>query len=165
LLLIGMFQRGWAQTPTWQYQVIAVLAVGGVVLGAWYMLYLVQRVFFGPLRQPRRDPAEPPVGDLSLREVCALAPLVVFIVWIGVQPQFFLQRMGPTLDELTASARNAADRQGTVERVESRKQPEGSGLGIEGSGFRDLPAGPAACVLAPTPGHPQSTGRERARVE
>jgi NADH-quinone oxidoreductase subunit M len=54
-ILLGMFQRGWAQAPAafgWQLLVIAVLAVSGVVLGAWYMLWLVQRVFFGPLREP-----------------------------------------------------------------------------------------------------------------
>jgi NADH-quinone oxidoreductase subunit M len=54
-ILLGMFQRGWSQAPAalgWQLLVIAVLAVSGVVLGAWYMLWLVQRVFFGPLREP-----------------------------------------------------------------------------------------------------------------
>ena len=49
----------------------AVLAVFGVVLGAWYMLWLVQRVFFGPLREPKQDQGEP-VADLSLpRDQCA----------------------------------------------------------------------------------------------
>jgi NADH-quinone oxidoreductase subunit M len=54
-ILLGMFQRGCAQAPAalgWQLLVIAVLAVSGVVLGAWYMLWLVQRVFFGSLREP-----------------------------------------------------------------------------------------------------------------
>ena len=40
--------------------------------------------------------------------VLALAPLVVMIVWIGVWPQFFLDRMTPTLDRLTAGAIRAA---------------------------------------------------------
>jgi len=55
LILLGMFQRGYAQAPAfYQYQwtAIAVLAVFGVVLGAWYMLWLYQRVFFGPLKEP-----------------------------------------------------------------------------------------------------------------
>ena len=33
------------------YKTMAVLATFGVVLGAWYMLWLVERVFFGPLRE------------------------------------------------------------------------------------------------------------------
>ncbi len=111
LLLIGMFQRAWGDAPTQYvmlYRVIAVAAVSGVVLGAWYMLYLVQRVFFGPLREPKHDPKEPPVRDLSTREICALAPLCVFILWIGLQPSFFLDRMSPTLDALTTPAMDIA---------------------------------------------------------
>ncbi len=110
LLLLGMFQRAWVQAST-AYWIMAVLAVSGVVLGAWYMLYLVQRVFFGPLREPQHDPAESPVRDLGFREIMALAPLVVLIVWIGVQPGFFLDRMSGTLDQVTASVQKAEKRQ------------------------------------------------------
>jgi NADH-quinone oxidoreductase subunit M len=105
LVLLGMFQRAWAESPPVlapQFKVIAVLAVSGVVLGAWYMLYLVQRVFFGPLKEPHHDEAHP-VGDLSLREILAVAPLVVFMVWLGVRPEPFRARMQPTLNAITAA--------------------------------------------------------------
>lgn len=110
LLLLGMFQRGWAEAPViWQSQlrVISVLATLGVVLGAWYMLWLVQRVFFGPLSEPipeasRQGHEAAPIRDLSVREVLALVPLAVFVVWIGLWPEFFLSRMAPTLNEITA---------------------------------------------------------------
>ena len=108
LLLLGMFQRGWAEAPlalAAQYRAISVLAVGGVVLGAWYMLGLVRRVFFGPLREPMRHTDAAPVRDLGMREILALAPLAALIVWIGVQPEFFVRRMSPTLDRLAAGAR------------------------------------------------------------
>jgi NADH-quinone oxidoreductase subunit M len=115
LLLAGMFQRAWADSSAelaWQLRTISVLSVLGVVLGAWYMLWLVQRVFFGPLKEPeaghlhsghdhRHD--HPPVRDLSLREVFALAPLAVFIFWIGLSPDFFLKRMQPTLNPIAAA--------------------------------------------------------------
>ena len=107
LVLLGMFQRGWADAPAAlavQYRVISVAALSGVVLGAWYMLALVLRVFFGPLREPAAEGRQPPVRDLNPREVLALSPLVVWIVWIGIQPGFFLDRMAPTLDRLTAGA-------------------------------------------------------------
>ena len=68
LILLGMFQRGWAAAPAdhWlQFRAIAVLAVSGVILGAWYMLWMYQRVFFGPLREPEPLPDHPPVRDLS----------------------------------------------------------------------------------------------------
>jgi NADH-quinone oxidoreductase subunit M len=113
LLLLGTFQRAFAESPAdvlVQYRVIAVAAVSGVVLGAWYMLWLVQRVFFGPLKEPHHDGGHAPVRDLSFREVMALAPLAVFVVWIGLHPQFFLSRMQPTLTELTGGATQSVER-------------------------------------------------------
>jgi len=101
LLLLGMFQRAWTSSP--QFLVIAVLAVSGVVLGAWYMLQLVARVFFGPLREPHVEHGgggAAAVSDLSWREIFALAPLVIPIFWIGLWPGFFLDRMRPALDRI-----------------------------------------------------------------
>jgi NADH-quinone oxidoreductase subunit M len=109
LVLLGMFDRAWsADAPAAlapQFRVISVLAVSGVVLGAWYMLQLVQRVFFGPLKEPHHGHDHAPVRDLDLREILAVAPLVVLIVWIGLQPDFFRRRMQPTLDQITAATK------------------------------------------------------------
>jgi NADH-quinone oxidoreductase subunit M len=125
LLLLGMFQRGWVEsTPfyAWQFRIISVLAVSGVVLGAWYMLLLVQRVFFGPLKEPKTNNLHGPVRDLCLREICTLVPLVIFIVWIGIQPRFFLDRMNPTLRNLSTGVRKAA------EDRDQRSEVRGPGL-------------------------------------
>jgi len=128
LLLAGMFQRGWVEmsaTGAVQYLVIAVLSVSGVVLGAWYMLYLIQRVFFGPVREPKHGPSHTAVADLCFREVASLAPLMVFVVWIGVQPRFFLDRMEPTLNRLTAKAAEAVQTQHNEPLVSSRQPVPG----------------------------------------
>jgi NADH-quinone oxidoreductase subunit M len=104
LLLLGMFQRAFAGGEnSWSthYRVISVLATSGVVLGAWYMLSLIRRVFFGPLVHREHAHA---VHDLKFREIVALVPLCVFIVWIGLQPGFFLERMAPALDKLSLNA-------------------------------------------------------------
>ncbi len=127
LILIGMFQRGFTGAAAgWgtQLQVISVLAVLGVVLGAWYMLWLVQRVFFGPLREPggHGDHAgdhQAPVRDLSPREILALAPLVVLIVWIGVAPQFLLNSMEPALRPISQAVEAAYHAPRSVPPVES----------------------------------------------
>ena len=162
LLLLGMFQRAWAETPgadplAWPLRAIAVGAVAGVVLGAWYMLWWVERLLFGPVREPstsgargapsasgeptERDATERadhmaagsasaiPDGsaaprDLSLREVAALAPLVVMIVWIGVQPGWFLARMAPSLDPI-ADTMDAAVSDATTRRC---FKPIGAGV-------------------------------------
>jgi NADH-quinone oxidoreductase subunit M len=115
LILIGMFQRAFTEAPSaliWTYRCMAVVSVFGVVLGAWYMLWLVQRVFFGPLKEG--DPAanHDHVRDLKPREVAALVPLVVFVFWIGLAPEFFLERIRPALGPLTRAATEAvAERQ------------------------------------------------------
>jgi NADH-quinone oxidoreductase subunit M len=113
LILLGMFQRAWTDAPAaWaaQYLAIAVLALSGVVLGAWYMLWLVQRVFFGPLKEPHAAGQHDVVGDLSIREILALAPLAVFVVWIGLRPDDFLSRMTPTLEAARMPAAQIVER-------------------------------------------------------
>ena len=104
LILLGAFQRAWAEGPApvaFSLRIVCVLAVFGVVLGAWYMLWLVQRVFFGPLREP---PTDHPVKDLSSREIGALLPLAVLAFWIGLFPNYFLQPMAPALEKSTRMA-------------------------------------------------------------
>jgi NADH-quinone oxidoreductase subunit M len=126
LLLIGMFQRAFgAAGSEWtaQYRVIAVLATSGVVLGAWYMLWLVARVFFGPLKERKHGPGAPGITDLCLREVCALAPLCVVIVWIGVQPRFFLDRMAPSIEQLSSHSMQAADRPSSADPNHPAEKP------------------------------------------
>lgn len=106
LVLLGMFQRAFVETPSSLlpgYHYIAILAVSGVVLGAWYMLQLIQRVFFGPLNEPHADGEHHEVRDMNLREILAVAPLCIFMVWIGLKPDVLRQRMEPTLTKITAA--------------------------------------------------------------
>ena len=124
LILAGAFQRGWSETTTAGESTLrwaSVLAVSGVVLGAWYMLWLVQRVFFGPIKEP---PAAHRVDDLSGREVVALLPLAVLVFWIGLYPRFFLDRMAPALNYSTAAARQVADSAETSATLASHSSTE-----------------------------------------
>ena len=58
----------------------------GIVLGAAYMLWMYQRVFFGPASELSAS-----MQDLGGRELLVLAPILVLIFWIGVAPGFFLE--------------------------------------------------------------------------
>ncbi len=153
LILVGAFQRAWAQDvtgPVVVYRVVSVLAVFGVVLGAWYMLWLYQRVFFGPVREPdveHHGEKEEPIRDLSSREIASLMPLVVLIFWIGLQPSFFLERMRPTLDRLTVGVMQTADGEQRSRVVE-----------VGQAGKRNLP-------VRPTNGAGWSVRGEESRVE
>jgi NADH-quinone oxidoreductase subunit M len=115
MVLIGIFQRGWqdynftGQTTT---MVLALLSLSGVVLGAWYMLQLVQRVLFGPLKEPIHDGDEHhDVTDLSPREIAALAPLVMFIVWIGLRPSDFVPPLDRSVRPIVAGTESALHKQ------------------------------------------------------
>src|SRR5258708_892411 len=63
----------------------ASFAAVGIVLGAAYLLWLYQRVFWGPLD----NPANKTVPDVNRRELGLLLALVVLMVWIGIKPAVF----------------------------------------------------------------------------
>jgi NADH-quinone oxidoreductase subunit M len=116
MILAGSFQRAWSGVaPQWSqpYLIMALLAVVGVVLGAWYMLQAVERVFFGGSREPPHSHA-PERCDLRWYEWTALAPLAVFVIWIGVMPGTFLAPVSAAIRESTAAATQAF-----AERMES----------------------------------------------
>src|SRR5436305_1613486 len=76
-ILVGAFNR------VWWWGLIAAL---GIVLGAAYMLWMYQRVFFGPLTNPDNRGLQ----DLNRREILYLAPLILLCFWIGLYPKPFL---------------------------------------------------------------------------
>ena len=61
----------------------AAWAVIGIVLGAAYLLWLYQRVMFGPVT----NPANEHLPDLNMREYATLIPLVLLAFWIGIYPK------------------------------------------------------------------------------
>ena len=91
LSLAGMFKM---------MPIYAVIGTSGVVLGAWYMLTMIQQGFFGPLREPHD--VHDPVSDMSPREACAFLPLAVMCVWIGVAPQPFIELMKPDIQAVVS---------------------------------------------------------------
>ena len=86
LTLVGTFQ-----TRRWW----AVIAVSGVVLAAVYLLWAFQRVFTG---EP--DEANANTPDLTWHERLTLAPLLVLIVFMGVFPTLFLERIEPSVNRV-----------------------------------------------------------------
>ncbi|HEY4118083.1 MAG TPA: proton-conducting transporter membrane subunit, partial [Byssovorax sp.] len=68
-------------------------AAAGVILAAVYMLGVVQKMFFGPNKNPKNQH----LPDLTARETLAVAPLVAMIFVIGLFPNVFLDRMKDTI--------------------------------------------------------------------
>lgn len=92
LILLGSFKAAWAHFIAHQEVfrlILMVFATSGVILGAYYMLWMVQRVFFGPLSNEKNKKLK----DLSLREGLVLIPFVIFVFWIGLYPKPYLNKM------------------------------------------------------------------------
>ena len=91
------------------------------------MLWLVQRVFFGPVKFEGHDQ----IHDLSWREIAALAPLAVLVFWIGVYPQFFLAPVSEPLNALIQPARTRLVGAAQPQQVAQPAQSESSGAEVK----------------------------------
>jgi NADH-quinone oxidoreductase subunit M len=83
LVLVGTFTR---------YRAYAVIATVGIILASLYILIMYQRTMTGPVSEPNRD-----MRDLSSREAWVIAPLVAFILFLGVYPQPVLDVINPAV--------------------------------------------------------------------
>ncbi|GBD95621.1 MAG TPA: NADH-quinone oxidoreductase subunit M [Nitrospirae bacterium] len=80
--------------------IFGVLAATGIILGAGYMLWLYQRVFFQDANPDYEASGRHPVSDLNMREVITLIPLFVLVFWIGFYPNTFLEYMHASVEHL-----------------------------------------------------------------
>ena len=85
-------------------KLMVVCALPGVALAAAYMLRMLQRVVYGGVRNP------PHAGilDLNWREVLTLAPLAVFVFWIGLHPQPFTRVLHASVERLVEQTSSAS---------------------------------------------------------
>jgi NADH-quinone oxidoreductase subunit M len=92
--LCGFVGEVFVVLATWNFsKVLAILAALTVVLTAAYILWTVQRVYFGT------NAAYKDYADMDLREVTIATPLVVFSVLLGIFPSYFLLSwMSPSID-------------------------------------------------------------------
>ena len=94
-------------------QVLAVVAASGVILGAVYMLVLVEKVFYGPIRHEENRH----LPDLSLREGLVLVPVIAFIGLMGLVPGPFLAPAKPAVDRLVQRFQQTEARLGLPTQV------------------------------------------------
>jgi NADH-quinone oxidoreductase subunit M len=119
LILVGAFQAN-----AWW----GILAASGVVLGAIYMLWMLQRVFFGEVTNEKNLGLK----DLSPREIFVFLPLIVMIFWLGVYSKPFTSRMEPAVtqfvEQMTAY-RVGMDARGGAPAGEALAGPAQDGAG------------------------------------
>jgi NADH-quinone oxidoreductase subunit M len=95
LILVGAFQVN---------RVLAAVATTGIIFAAVYLLWMYQRVIFGEVTHPENRS----LRDLTPREWALLAPILLFIVWIGVYPVAFTGKMEATVDALISQVQSKA---------------------------------------------------------
>jgi NADH-quinone oxidoreductase subunit M len=137
-ILRGVFEVN----KTW-----AAWGVIGIILGAAYLLWLYQRVMFGPVT----NPANEHLPDLNLREQATLVPLVLLALWIGVYPK-------PLFRYLDVPVRQI------VERVNPSYYPERATAPLEAVPAGAPGAAPAAVLELhkhPTDSHPSPSPAEK----
>jgi len=96
LVLSGSFapHRGWAG-----------LATLGVILSAAYMLWLIQRVFYGPESTLVTGHVAP---DILGREYAALVPMVLLMFAMGVASPYWMRAINEGVASLANSTTNSA---------------------------------------------------------
>jgi NADH-quinone oxidoreductase subunit M len=94
LILSGAFKSDWRY---------AAWAVGGVILGASYLLWLYYKLMVGKIENPRNET----LSDLDRLEATICAALVVVILWVGFYPSPFLRIMEGSMQNLVAKTGRA----------------------------------------------------------
>ena len=72
------------------------ISVLGVVLGAAYMLRMVQNVFLGDFDLARWGG----LTEINVRELVTVVPLMLLTLWIGIYPKPLTELMSATLENL-----------------------------------------------------------------
>ena len=85
-----------------------ILAATGIILGAGYMLWLYQRIFFQEANPDYEPSGHHPVHDLGMREVITLLPLFVAVFWLGFYPNTFLEYMHASVEHLISQVNQSA---------------------------------------------------------
>jgi len=99
-ILLGAFGSTAIGSP-WFAGVSAI----GVIMAAIYILYMFQKMFLGPAGEITEHHK---LRDLNLREIITVAPILIFIFWIGLYPAPFFNLMAPSVDKLVAALQTAA---------------------------------------------------------
>ncbi len=104
-ILLGAFGSQAINNP-W----FAGISALGVIMAAVYVLYMFQKMFLGPQGTVVDEVKGHghSIRDLNWREIVTVAPLLLFIFWIGLYPKPFFALMAPSVDKLVSALQTAA---------------------------------------------------------
>ena len=84
----------------------------GLIFAAVYLLWMVQRVFFGKVTNDKNKT----LADLSWREIGLITPLLFLMVYMGVFPKPFLKRSDAAIKAIQERVMHQAG--GAIEKTE-----------------------------------------------
>ncbi|SMO65324.1 complex I subunit 4 family protein [Solitalea koreensis] len=98
--LIGAFSSASSNQllPHW----MAVVGAVGVLLGACYFLWTLQRMFFGAKHFRGGADWVKQLTDLNAREILALVPMAAFALLLGILPSLFFNLSNATLTDVVS---------------------------------------------------------------
>ncbi len=94
-ILLGAFGSKAIGSP-WYAGISAI----GVIMAAVYILYMFQKMFLGPAGEITQHHE---LKDLNWREIITVAPLLVFMFWIGLYPAPFFNLIAPAVEKLLSA--------------------------------------------------------------
>ncbi len=153
LILIGSFDAWRADRGVLLFgheshpKVIAAIAATGVILSAVYLLWMFQKVMFGPVGNPKNRG----LRDLTVREGLVFAPIVIAAFWLGVYPATFLDRIDPAVVRTISVFRDKradAPENGRLPRLMAPPPPPTVGA-VSGETMRLAPVPSAATAGTP----------------
>jgi NADH-quinone oxidoreductase subunit M len=116
---------------------LSTFAATGVILGAVYMLFLVEKVFFGKITNEHNKH----LPDLTVREWFVMVPMIALIVVMGLMPGPFLAPAKPAVDRL-------------VQRFQATELALGRTVSEVGTVTTAIAARPAAAAVPAMPAAP-----------
>jgi NADH-quinone oxidoreductase subunit M len=122
LIMLGAFR--------WDAPYVAAAGLG-VILSAVYMLWMFQRVFYGPVTHPENTT----LPDLRPREWAAVVPLVAMSLFMGIFPNVFLAPMEPSVTRVVERVQSVQPVRVRNEMHKSKfkmQTPPARGSGVDG---------------------------------
>ncbi len=93
MILAGAFEP---DISLQKFPYLALAAIPGAILAAAYMLRMLQKIIWGGTDNPDQSW----LTDLNMREIITLAPFLLFVFWIGLGPQPFVDLIHTSVTDL-----------------------------------------------------------------
>jgi NADH-quinone oxidoreductase subunit M len=116
-----------------QYKPICgILAASGVIWGAGYLLWMYQKVFYGPMLNEKNKT----LTDIDTRERISLVPLAVMALIMGVVSPYWIKPIDNAVKELSSPSKTAAAalRAAPIPQMTASEEPGGQNSAVQSGG-------------------------------